>query len=70
MKKSFIIILFKGGITLRSLLHKPMFQRDRLVTPSKVNKFFDFPQYSMKIVTSLGDDVTVEASYLENIGLM
>jgi len=24
----------------------------------------------MKIVTSLGDDVTVEVSYLEDIGLM
>ena len=43
---------------------------DWLVTPSKVNTFFDLPQYSMKIVTSFDDDVTVEVSYLEYIGLM
>jgi hypothetical protein len=43
---------------------------NRLATPSKVNKFFDLSQYSMKIVKILGDDVTVEVSYLEHKGLM
>jgi len=32
-----------------------IFSRDGLVTPSKVNKFFDVPQYSRKIVTILDD---------------
>ena len=48
----------------------PRFLEIRLVTPSKVNKFFDLPQYSMNIATILGDDVTVGVSYLEVIGLM
>jgi len=42
----------------------------RLVTPSKVNKFFDLPHYSMNIATILGDDTTVGVSYLEVIGLI
>ncbi len=47
-----------------------MFLEIRLVNPSKVNKFFDLPQYSMYTATILGDDVTVEVSYLEVIALM
>jgi len=31
-----------------------------------LKRLFDFPQYSMNIVTSLGDDITVEVSYLED----
>jgi len=46
----------------------PRFLEIRLVTPSKVNNFFDLPQYSMNIATILGNDVTV--SYLEVIGLV
>ena len=49
---------------------KPRFLEIRLVTPSKVNKFFDQSQYSMNIATILGDGVTVGVSYLEDIGLM
>jgi len=45
-------------------------QREGLVPPSKANKFLDLPQCPMKIVTILSDDVTVEVSYLEGIGLM
>jgi len=45
-------------------------KRSRLATPSKVNKYFDLPQCSIKIVTILGDDVTVEVAYLEDIELM
>ncbi len=37
---------------------------------SKVSKFFDLPQYSMKIVIILGDDVTVAVSFLKDIGFM
>ncbi len=47
-----------------------MFLEIRMVTPSKVNKFFDLPQHSMNIATILGDDITVEVSYLEVIRLM
>jgi len=45
-----IMFLFKKKLKPRSL-------EIRLVTPSKVNNFFDLPQYSMNIATILGDDV-------------
>jgi len=77
--KIFVYIAFKKFVKLNDfhspirIHHKTQYQgfyRDRLVTTSKVNKFFDLPEYSMKVVTTLGDDVTVEVSYLEDIGLM
>ncbi len=77
--KCLVYIAFKKFVELNeyysrtSIHHKTQYQgfyRDRLVTTSKVNKFFDLPEYSMKVVTILGDDVTVEVSYLEDIGLM
>jgi hypothetical protein len=60
-------IMFSVSYTLQ---FTPRSLEIRLVTPSKVNIFFDLPQDSMNIATILGDDVTVGVSYLEVIGLM
>jgi len=52
--------------TLHNCTHKLNLATNVSREIGKVNKFFYLPQYSMEIVIVLGDDVTVEVSYMED----